>query len=408
MNILLFDKPQDRIALRPLADTRPLAHIRLGITTLAEKWKQALPGNYSFLTAPYLRKKFPSTEAPLNWCINSTICPSQALVESIKQLQPHEQLVQEDTLLAFVVDQLTLQSLYHDDFEKLHAKKIAFEGAITQVKNKWDIFLLNEEMLRQDFLWMRANKTSQPIQDPHTKVYNPTDILVEEGVAIKAAILNAESGPIYMGKNAIIHEGAIIRGPVALGEGAQVNAGAKLYNATTIGPYAKVGGEVSNAVIFGYSNKAHDGFLGNSVIGAWCNLGAGTTTANLRNDYGAVKVWDYQREDFVRTHLQFCGSFMGDYSKCSINTMFNAGTVIGVSTNLFGVGFYDQWIPSFTRGEPASNSATYKLDKALAAAARTMERRGKQLTEADKQILTYLAEESLTTWMKLVPKPCAL
>lgn len=400
MNILLFDTPQARIALKPFADTRPLAHTRLGITTMEEKWKHYLPGDYSFLTAPYLSKKFPCIEAPVNWCINSTICPDKALVESIRQLQAHEQLVQGDTLIAFVGDQATLQSVYRDGFEQLNLKRIKFEGPITQVKNKWDIFLLNEDALSQDFEWIRVGKTTQPIKDQHTTIYNAADIFVEEGASIKAAILNAEIGPIYIGKNAIVQEGAIIRGPVALGEGVQVNAGARIYNATTIGPYAKVGGEVSNTVIFGYSNKAHDGFLGNSVIGAWCNLGAGTTTSNLKNDYSEVRVWDDFQEDFVGTNLQFCGLFMGDYSRCGISTMFNTGTVVGVSANLFGAGFCNKFVPSFTRGGPDTNMTIYKLGKALEAAARTMERRARQLTAADKHILTHISQESVTAWIK--------
>ncbi|MEM7055634.1 MAG: putative sugar nucleotidyl transferase [Bacteroidota bacterium] len=400
MNILLFDTPQARLALKPFSDIRPLAHIRLGITTIEEKWAHYLPGDYSFITVPYLSKKFPCIEAPVNWCINSTVCPDKALVESIKQLQIHEQLVQGDTLIAFVGDQATLQGVYCDGLGQLGLKRVTFQGSIMQVKNKWDIFLLNEAALSKDFQCIRASKTTQPIKDRHTTIYQAADIFIEEGATIKAAILNAELGSIYIGKNAIVQEGAIIRGPVALGEGAQVNAGARIYNATTIGPYAKVGGEISNAVIFGYSNKVHDGFLGNAVIGTWCNLGAGTTTSNLKNDYSEVKVWDDFQEDFVGTNLQFCGLFMGDYSKCGINTMFNTGTVVGVSAHLFGSGFYNKFIPAFTRGGPDTNMTIYKLGKALEAAARTMERRAKQLTEVDKYILTHISQESTTTWVK--------
>jgi len=409
MNILLFDTPQARLALKPFADTRPLGHIRLGITTLEEKWKRFLPGSYSFLTAAYLQGKFPYTEvSDLNWCINSTICPDQALAKAIKQLQPHEQLVQGDTLIALVVDQPTLQHIRQEGFEGVTLKKITFEGSITQVKHKWDIFLLNEKALREDFQWISKDQASQPIQDQHTKVYNAADILIEEGASMKAAILNAAQGPIYIGKNVTIQEGAIIRGPVALGEGVQVNAGARLYNATTIGPYSKVGGEVSNTVILGYSNKAHDGFLGNSVIGEWCNLGAGTNTSNLRNDYHTIKIWDDCQEDFVRTDLQFCGLFMGDYSRCGINTMFNTGTVVGVSANLFGAGFFDKFIPSFMRGGPDNKLMIYRLEKALETIARMMERRAHQLTEADKDILAYLSEESIALWVKLILGQCTL
>lgn len=395
MNIILFDNPQDRIGLKPFSDTRPLAHIRLGITTIEQKWRYHLPGTYSFLTATYLRKKFPSIEAPINWCINSIIFPNTALVKAIKQLQLHEQLVQNNTLLAFVAEPKVLQHYYHNGFKNLDAKQIIFQEPITQINNKCDIFLLNETMLKQDFQEMRARITSSPIQDPYTKVYNTANILIEAGVIMKAAILNAELGPIYIGKNAIIHEGAMIRGPVSIGQGAQVMMGAKIYNATTIGPYVKVGGEVSNTVIFGYSNKAHEGFAGSSVIGEWCNLGGGTMTSNIKNDYSLLKVWDYQQKNFVSTQLQFCGSLMGDYSKCGTSTMFNPGTVIGVSANLFGTCFHNKFIPSFAYGGSSGHIVTYKLDKALASAAQTMKRRGKQLTPAEQQILIYLFEESL-------------
>ena len=400
MNIILFDQPKARVALKPFSDTRPLAKIRLGITTIEEKWKQYLSGDYSFLTAPYLREKFPEIAQSSNYYINGTVCPHKTLVEAIKQLKMHEQLVQGNTLLAFVAGKDTGSTNYPTNFGHLNLQKISFSGAITQIANKWDIFLHNAKALQEDFQWFQAQQPSQPINDPYTKVYNEAAVFVEPGASIKAAMLNAELGPIYIGKQAVIEEGAILRGPVSVGQGAQIKAGTVVEQATTIGPYAKVGGSISNSVIFGYTNKVHNGFLGNSVIGEWCNLGAGTNTSNLKNNYTTIQVWDDAQEELVSTELQFCGLFMGDHSKCAINTMFNAGTVVGVSANIFGAGFCHKFVPSFTRGGPDSNLAVYKSNKAIETAAIAMQRRDQQLTATDQQILEYLAKEAVTVWIK--------
>jgi UDP-N-acetylglucosamine diphosphorylase/glucosamine-1-phosphate N-acetyltransferase len=400
MNIILFDLPKARLALRPFTDTRPLAQIRVGITTIEEKWQSHLIGDYSFLTAPYLSKKFPQATKAVNYYINGAIFPTQALVKAIEQLQVHEQLIQGDTLLAFVDDKPADLASYETNFSDLPFRRIIFKDPITQLKNKWDIFLYNEKFLLEDFQNISSSHSSHPIQDPHTRVYHESAIYIADGASIKAAILNAELGPIYIGPQAIIEEGAIIRGPAAICEQAQVKAGAVITQATTIGPYAKVGGEISNSIIFGYSNKAHHGFLGNSVIGEWCNLGAATTTSNLKNDYSNLKLWDYEQEQMVATNLQFGGLFMGDHSKCGINTMFNAGTVVGVSANLFGTGYHNKFVPSFTRGGPESIGDIYHLDKALETAIIVMQRRGKTLTEPDQAIFDYLAQEAITDWIK--------
>jgi UDP-N-acetylglucosamine diphosphorylase/glucosamine-1-phosphate N-acetyltransferase len=390
VNIVLFDTLQARELLKPFSYTRALAKLRIGIDTIEEKWKRYLQGEYSFLTAPYLGSKFPCIEAKANLCINSTVCPDEVLLEAIKQLKPNEKLIKDGFLIAALCDRAVLQELSNNCFEAPFLKSIVFEGPVAQIKNNWDIFLLNATELKKDFQWIRKNRTTQSIQDQHTVVYNEKFVFIEEGASTRAAILNAESGPIYMGRNATVQEGAIIKGPVAICEGAQISAGARISNATTIGPYARAGGEISNSVILGYSNKAHDGFMGNSVIGEWCNLGAGTNTSNLRNDYDKVKAWDERSKEFDTTDLQFCGLFMGDHSKCAINTMFNAGTMVGVSSNLFGVGFFDKVIPPFTRGMPGTRTQTYLLDKALEAAERMTMRRLVQLTKQDKEILTHI------------------
>jgi UDP-N-acetylglucosamine diphosphorylase/glucosamine-1-phosphate N-acetyltransferase len=390
MNIVLFDTPQARELLKPFSYTRPLAKIRLGIGTIEEKWKHYLKGDYSFLTAPYLSNKFPYVEAQENLCIDGTVCPDQVLVEAIKNLETNQKLVKDDILIATRCDRALLQVYQNNYFDTPGLRSIAFDAPLTQIKNNWDIFLCNEQELRKDFQWLCKGRTTQRIQDQHTITYNEADIFIEEGVSAKAAILNAELGPIYIGSNVAIQEGAIISGPVAICEEVKINAGARISNATTIGPYAKVGGEISNSVILGYSNKAHDGFMGNSVIGEWCNLGAGTNTSNLKNDYGKVKIWDERREEFDTTDLQFCGLFMGDHSTCAINTMFNTGTIVGISSNLFGAGFFDKVIPSFTWGMPDKRIKTYRLDKALEAAEYMAMRRLVPLTEQDKEILAHV------------------
>jgi|688.fasta_scaffold198372_2 UDP-N-acetylglucosamine diphosphorylase/glucosamine-1-phosphate N-acetyltransferase len=390
MNIVLFDTLQARELLKPFSYTRALAKIRIGIVTIEEKWKRYLTGDYSFLTAPYLSDKFPCVEAQENLCINSTVCPDQVLVEAIKSLKANQKLVKGNILIATRCGRGLFQDLQRDDFDTPDLKSIPFEGTLTQITNNWDIFLLNEQELRKDFQWICEGRTTQPIQDQHTIIYNEQSIFLEEGVSVKAAILNAASGPIYIGSNATIQEGSVIRGPAVICEAVQINSGARITNATTIGPYSKVGGEVSNSVILGYSNKAHDGFMGNSVIGEWCNLGAGANTSNLKNDYGKVKIWDERREEFDTTDLQFCGLFMGDHTTCAINTMFNTGTIVGISSNLFGVGFFDKVIPSFTWGMPDNRIKTYRLDKALEAAECMSMRRLMPLTKQDKEILAHV------------------
>jgi UDP-N-acetylglucosamine diphosphorylase/glucosamine-1-phosphate N-acetyltransferase len=390
MNIVLFDTPQARTALRPFSYMRALAKIRVGIHTIEEKWQYYLQGHYSFLTVPYLGHKFPCVEAQENLCINGTICPDPILVEAILNLKSNQQLVQDGVLIATLCDKEVLQHLQNDNLDTPRVKSVPFEGQYTRVKNSWDIFRINEQEIRKDFTLICEGRTTKHIQDPHTLIYNAQSIFLEGGVSTKAAILNAESGPIYIGSNAIIQEGAIIRGPVAICEEVQIEAGARISNGTTIGPYSKAGGEVNNSVILGYSNKAHDGFMGNSVIGEWCNLGAGTNTSNLRNDYGKIKTWDEHREEFYTTNMQFCGLLMGDHSKCAINTMFDAGTVVGTSTNLFGAGFLDKVIPAFTWGMPNKRIHTYRLNKALEAAERMTVRRAVQLTEQDRKILAHI------------------
>jgi len=380
MNMILFDEASLRQQLLPLTFTRPIADLRVGILTLAEKWKHHLKQDYSFLTETYLSQKFTTQFGDDNLFINGALCPNESLVKAIQNLSKEQSLVSGTTLLAV-----------RTQAKEIHQSKnvVSFDGAFTLIDQPWKIFTHNAAEIKNDFKLITEGRKSQPITDKHTIVYGIENIFLEEGVDIKASVLNAESGPIYLGKNSVVQEGSLIKGSFALCEGATVNMGAKMRGDSTIGPYCKVGGEVSNSVLYAYSNKGHDGFLGNSVLGEWCNLGADTNTSNLKNNYEQVKLWSYVKRGFVNTNQQFCGLIMGDHSKCGINTMFNTGTVVGVSANIFGDGYPRNFIPSFSWGGAAGLTA-YLPKKAFETAERVMSRRHVALTETDKAILQHI------------------
>ncbi len=384
MNLVLFDDPATRINLLPFTFTRPVSKIRIGILTIAEKWEKRLSLEGSFLTEAYLQKKFPLKPATDNLFINAAWCPDDDAVAGVKSLKPKEVLVKDEIILAWRSEELSLPDL------KNSVPKV-FPKDITLIDRTWKIFQHNAAEIRADFKLITTGRKSAGIQDKHTIVYNESNIFVEEGVTIRAAVLNAEDGPIYLGKNSSVQEGALIKGPFALCDGSTVNMGGKMRGDTTVGPHSKVGGEVANSVIFGFSNKGHDGFLGNSVIGEWCNLGADTNTSNLKNNYENVKIWSYAKGGFADTGLQFCGLMMGDHSKCGINTMFNTGTVVGVSANIFGDGFPRNFIPSFSWGG-AAGFTTYQLKKACETAEKVMERRKMKLDDIEKEILANVFE----------------
>jgi UDP-N-acetylglucosamine diphosphorylase/glucosamine-1-phosphate N-acetyltransferase len=384
MNIILFDDPVARKSLLPLTYTRPVALIRVGIITIAEKWGKHLSLPYSFQTEDYLIEKYPISLESENLFINGGVCPDEKLLLAINKLAMGEGLFWNDILIAAKTDKLN-----SNDYSSL--KQIQFGSEVAYIDQSWKIFKLNAAQIKSDFKLITKGRSSANITDLHTIVYGRENIFIEEGTSIKAAIINAENGPVYIGKNTQIHEGAIIKGPFALCEGSHVNMGAKIKGDTTIGPYSKVGGEVSNSVIFGFSNKGHDGFIGNTVIGEWCNLGADTNTSNLKNNYDNVKVWSYEKEGFKDTGEQFCGLIMGDHSKSGINTMFNTGTVVGVSSNIFGSGFPRNFIPSFSWGG-ASGFMTFNIKKADEVAMRVMERRNLKYSEIEKSILHSIYE----------------
>ncbi|WP_378188361.1 GlmU family protein [Aquimarina sp. W85] len=384
MNYILFDGSA-RNALLPFTFTRPVAEIRIGILTIREKWENYLGSTTSTVTEAYLSEKFPMVEFVENVMINASYLPTEYLVEAIKGLQPNQGIFIAGEPVAFYV-----QEDQDVDFESY--EQIVFDQEIETVKTTWDIFTKNGTALQRDFDIITKDRKSQAVDKTNTFIC-PENIFIEEGASVSCAIINASSGPVYIGKDAVVMEGSLIRGPFALCQGATVKMGAKIYGPTTIGPYSKVGGEISNSVLFGYSNKGHDGFLGNSVIGEWCNLGADTNTSNLKNNYAPVRLWSYETENFAKTGLQFCGLMMGDHSKCGINTMFNTGTMIGVNANVFGSGFPRNFVPSYSWGG-SNGFTTYVTKKAFEVAKVVMARRGVEFTEMDEKILEYIFEST--------------
>jgi UDP-N-acetylglucosamine diphosphorylase/glucosamine-1-phosphate N-acetyltransferase len=390
MNYILFDGPS-RNALLPFTFTRPVADIRIGILTIREKWEKYLGSTTTTLTEEYLTDKFPMVELEENIMINASYLPNPILVELISNLERNQAIFRVDEVIAFY----TQESQEEVDFDNYEI--IEFNGDCITVEHTWDIFAKNDAAIREDFELLTEDRTSQPIPKS-VNVISPSSIFIEEGAKLEFVTLNASTGPIYIGKNSEIMEGSVIRGPFALCEEAQVKLATKVYGATTVGPHCRIGGEVNNSVLFGYSNKGHDGFLGNSVLGEWCNIGADSNNSNLKNNYEEVKLWSYETENFAKTGLQFCGLMMGDHSKCGINTMFNTGTVVGVSANIFGSGFPRNFVPSFSWGG-ASGFVTYLTKKSFEVAKIVMDRRHVEFTEQDKAILEHVFEES-KKWRK--------
>jgi len=385
MNTVLFDGP-DRNALLPLTYTRPVGLLRIGILTLAEKWERELGSVPQFLTQSYLQAAFPFEPGGVHRYILGGLCPNPGLVEAIAELESEQSLWSGTHLLAFV------SGMEWDGISPLpETERIEFEASFHCIRRPWDLFKLNAAELEADFERITAGRQSAPISSTNTVLGNR--IFAEPGAVAEASVFNTLTGPIYLGVDTEVMEGCLVRGGMALCDHAQLKMGAKVYGASTIGPHSRVGGELSNSILTGYSNKGHDGFLGNSVLGEWCNLGADTNNSNLKNNYDEVKLWNYERRGFERTGLQFCGLIMGDHSKSGINTMFNTGTVVGVSANVFGSGFPRNFIPSFSWGG-AQGFTEYALDKALATAARVTERRSIELDDIDRAILHAVFEQS--------------
>lgn len=385
MNYILFDGNR-RDALLPFTYTKPVADLRIGILTIREKWEYFLGSTTTTITEDYLSEKYPMVEAEQNVLINSSFLPNEKLVELVQNLNENQLILKGEEIVAFHTTELQEEV----DFEKYEI--IDFDQECLTVEHTWDIFAKNDKAIQADFELLTKDRESQPIPSS-VNVIAPENIFIEEGAKLEFVTLNASTGVIYIGKNSEIMEGSVIRGPFALCEEGQVKLASKIYGATTVGPHSRVGGEVNNSVLMGYSNKGHDGFLGNSVLGEWCNIGADSNNSNLKNNYEEVKLWSYETERFEKTGLQFCGLMMGDHSKCGINTMFNTGTVVGVSTNIFGSGFPRNFVPSFAWGG-ASGFTNYLTSKALQTAKIVMSRRNIELTDQDVKIMEHIFEET--------------
>ena len=380
---LVFSDAQYWGDFLPLTFTRPVVELRIGILTFQERWKKLLEiEDIAFLTEDYLQEKFKKPESKESLLIVPNFLPTESVLEQIKKIKQGEALIYQNEVIA--------AKLNMRDFSLSQITKMTdVEGELLFVKSPSDIFTYNQQFLDYDFEILTRNRKSQELSETNNFLGDKKDLFIEEGAEIEFATLNCKTGKIYVGKNAEIMEGTMIRGSLALCEGSKINMGAKVYGATTIGPYSKVGGEVNNIVIFGYSNKGHEGFVGNSVIGEWCNLGADTNSSNLKNNYANVKLWNYRLSKFVDTGLQFCGLIMGDHSKSAINTQFNTGTVVGVAANIFKTGFPPNLVKSFSWGG-MNGDESYRLDKVLEVMEKVMQRRKVDLTDVDKSIISHI------------------
>lgn len=381
MNLILFDD-KNRTGLLPLSFTRPVSELRIGILKIREKWEKILGSGSSIATEPYLAEKFPLKIERDNLCILGGLLPDEKNIQLITQLEVGQALFSGNRLLAYRAGEKETMNLTGKGESSPHKVLSIEDPAI--IDHPWQIFSKNGEQIEFDFSLLTANRRSAELPGSNKILGN--NLFVEEGVRAECSIINTETGPVYLGKGSELMEGSIIRGPFAICEGSTIKMGAKIYGPTTIGPYSKAGGEINNSVIQGFSNKGHDGFLGNSVIGEWCNLGADTNNSNLKNNYADVKIWSYPSERFVQTGLQFCGLIMGDHSKCGINTMFNTGTVVGVNANIFGSGFPRNFIPSFSWGG-AQGMTVFSLPKAYEVAEKVMQRRNVIFDGKEKKIL---------------------
>jgi UDP-N-acetylglucosamine diphosphorylase/glucosamine-1-phosphate N-acetyltransferase len=389
MNYIIFDD-NTWTDMLPLTFTRPVSKIRCGILTMQEKWEILLNAACSNLTQTYLQERFPIVISEDNTYINGSVFPDQNIVSAILTLKPDETLMVNSTIIAKRSNEKKLSDIQKALTDR--SKSIIYTGFFKKLNQVWDIFKMNGEAIKSDFELITHNRNSESVSTT-VNVFGRFPVFVEKGAKLEYVSLNASDGPIYIGKDAEIMEGSLIRGPFALCEESVIKMGAKIYGPTTIGPWCKVGGEINNSVFFAYSNKAHDGFLGNAVVGEWCNFGADSNNSNLKNNYSPVKMWSYRSEHFIDTGLQFCGLIMGDYSKCAINMMFNTGTVVGVCTNLFGAGFPRNFIPSFSWGGP-QGFILFTLAKAYEAIDRMKERRGIHIDEKEKRMLEHIFDNT--------------
>lgn len=386
--IILRDSRETHLNLLPLTYTRPVADLIVGINTIRQKWQMYLPGDYSYDVEEYLREKFPQAEiGPGDLIITSNVVPEEILARTVANLHPGEKLIAKNAAGDTIDVALRVGDAPGAQVE------IAYDSRVDTIDFLYDIFLLNARKIEEDFEFLTRNREGQSIPRSNTVIGDPDLIYIESGAIVEGVVLNASHGPIYVGRDVEIMEGSCLRGPIALGERSTVNMGSKIYPGTTLGPWCKVGGELNNVVMIGYSNKAHDGFLGNAVIGEWCNLGAGCVSSNLKNDYTEIKLWNYPRHRFLKTGLQFCGLIMGDHSKAGINTMFNTATVVGVGVNVHGSGFPRNFVASFSEGG-AAGFTDLPMEKFLDIASRMMARRHRALTDVDVRLFEEIRNQA--------------
>lgn len=374
--IILADDPEIACSLLPLTFTRPVSELLLGLSTLRSKWERLLPGDYSYITADYLRELYPNAEPDSDTLvIASHIVASRRLADTVALLLPGEALTKGERTIAYC---------------GRPERFIPYPGEVTSIEYAYDLFIHNAEEIRNDFELLTETQVSRPLSKTCTVIGTSARIFLDEGARAEGVTFNTEHGPIYVGPGAEIMEGSCLRGPVAILDHSTVNMLTRIYGATTIGRHCKVGGEINNIVMHDYTNKAHDGFLGNAVIGSWCNLGAGCVASNLKNDYTEIKLWHYPTRRFRRTGLQFCGLIMGDHSKAGINTMFNTATTVGVGVNIHGTGFPRNFVGSFSEGGATMGYSEVPLSKFFAIARRVMARRQVELTPEMERLFTTL------------------
>jgi len=401
MNIILFDTDA-RNHLLPLTATRPMGELRVGILTLREKWERRLRGAASYITQEYLQEKYPIRIEDENLIINGGVFPTAALCQRIGALGLNEALLADGELIAARLNESQFESLIEEEeVDQLQGQELEENIPLVQITKLWQLVRLNEQALKDDFVLLTAGKSSKPVSDTNRLVGPSENLFLEEGVKMEFCTLNLTAGPIYIGTNSEVMEGSLLRGPIAIGSDSIIKMGAKIYGPSTFGPGCRVGGEVARSIFFANSNKAHDGYLGDSVLGEWCNLGADTNNSNLKNNYSEVKLWDYETEHFEKTGQQFVGLIMGDHTKCAINTMFNTGTVVGTFANVFGAGFPRNFIPDFSWGG-SDGYRTYKFAEACETASIVMARRGQVFTELEKAILYHIYDRTapFRTWEK--------
>jgi UDP-N-acetylglucosamine diphosphorylase/glucosamine-1-phosphate N-acetyltransferase len=401
MNIILFDSDA-RNHLLPLTATRPMGELRVGILTLREKWERRLRSTASYITQEYLQEKFPIHIEDENLIINGGVLPTPALCRRIEALGLNEALLSNGELIAARINEAQFESLIgEEEVEELQGQELEANIPLIQITSLWQLVNLNGQALEEDFSLLTSGRSSKAISDTNRIIGPLENLFLEDGVKMEHCTLNVSTGPIYIGSNTEVMEGSMLRGPIAIGPDSIVKMGAKIYGPSSFGPGCRVGGEVTRSIFFANSNKAHDGYLGDSVLGEWCNLGADTNNSNLKNNYSEVKLWDYETERFEKTGQQFVGMIMGDHSKCAINTMFNTGTVVGVFANVYGAGFARNFIPDFSWGGP-DGYRTYKFAEACETASIVMARRGSIFTELEKAILYHIYDRTarFRTWDK--------